>query len=129
MAVGPAGAAAEPRVRCRPRRGSQRGSAGARASGIRAAAFSTRGTVGSDGCQAAIAGGSDRRHLVHPHVPRQLTGWSVFSIERRDKVPLMVGLAKTAETETSLPVVGERKSEQREEHADEEGRCEDDLAQ
>jgi hypothetical protein len=31
--------------------------------------------VGSDGCQAAIAGGRDRRHLVHPHVPRrELTG-------------------------------------------------------
>jgi hypothetical protein len=46
-------------------------SPGARASRIRTAASAPRRTVGSDGRQAAIAGRGDRRHLVHPDVPRR----------------------------------------------------------
>ena len=53
----------------RPRR------AGAPTGRLRAPTRTSRGAVGTDGHQAAIARGRDRRDLAHPHVPRrELTG-------------------------------------------------------
>ena len=65
-----AGAAGQHRVRRRGRNGGGPGDTGTRAGRLRAVAPTARGAVGSDGGQAAVIGGRDRRDLVRPCAAR-----------------------------------------------------------
>ena len=69
-------------------RGGGSGDTGARASWLRAAAPTARGAVGSNGGQAAITGGCDRRDLVRPR-------------------PAQSGVTRESDDEPSLSTSGE----------------------
>jgi hypothetical protein len=71
MAIWASPAPGEYRVRRRERRGGEPGCPGSRAGRIRAAAPNAHRSVGSNGRKVAVARGGDRRHLIHPRLPRR----------------------------------------------------------